>query len=205
MTLSNIVALFGAMFVLALIPSLSVFTVVARSITYGFTHGLMTAIGIVIGDIILIILAIYGLSAIAATTMSHLLLVIKYFGGAYLICLGILLCRLKPQPLEIENLQKSSHIASFLSGLSITLSDQKAILFYVSFFPAFVDLKSITISDVSTIVAIAIITVGGIKIGYAYMADRARRFFKNSRIRKVVNLIAASVMIAAGTLLIAKN
>ena len=48
MTLSNIVALFGAMVVLAAIPSFSVLIVVSRSITFGFASGLMTAMGIVL-------------------------------------------------------------------------------------------------------------------------------------------------------------
>ena len=62
---------------MAAIPSLSVFTVIARSISSGFTHGLMTAIGIVIGDIIFILVAIYSLAAIAGATMTSLLILIN--------------------------------------------------------------------------------------------------------------------------------
>lgn len=204
MTFSNITALFGAMVILAAIPSLSVFTVVARSIASGFIHGSMTAIGIVIGDIIFIILAIYGLSAIAETAMSNLLIVIKYCGGAYLIWLGIMLSRSQPRLIEIEE-GETSYLSSFLSGLLITLGDQKAILFYISFFPAFINLKTVTAIDTMTIIAIASLAVGGVKLGYAYTADKARLLLKRSKTRKSVNLIAASVMIITGIYLIAKN
>jgi threonine/homoserine/homoserine lactone efflux protein len=60
LTVSSIAALFAAMIVLASIPSVSVMAVSARSATSGFIHGAFTALGIVVGDIIFIILAIYG-------------------------------------------------------------------------------------------------------------------------------------------------
>ena len=62
LTHGSITALFGTMIVLAFIPSASVLVVSAKSAACGFTHGVFTTIGIVVGDIIFIILAIYGLS-----------------------------------------------------------------------------------------------------------------------------------------------
>jgi threonine/homoserine/homoserine lactone efflux protein len=53
MTFSSIVALFGAMFILAIIPSVSVLAVSARSAASGLIHGVFTTIGIVVGDIFL--------------------------------------------------------------------------------------------------------------------------------------------------------
>ena len=67
MTVSNIVALFCAMIVLAAIPSVSVLAVSTRSATSGLIHGVFTVIGIVLGDIIFIIIAIWGLSFLAET------------------------------------------------------------------------------------------------------------------------------------------
>lgn len=143
MTFSSIAALFGAMIVLATIPSPSVFAVVARSIASGFTHGLVTVIGIVLGDFVFIILAIYGLSAIAET-MGSLFVLVKYLGSVYLIWLGIQLWRSKSNIIEVEGIKESSWLSNFLSGLFITLGDQKAFLFYLGFFPAFVDLSNNT-------------------------------------------------------------
>ena len=204
MTFSSIIALFGAMIVLAMIPSPSVFAVVARSIASGFTHGFVTVIGILTGDFVFIILAIYGLSAIAKT-MSSLFVVVKYLGSAYLIWLGIQLWRSKSKIVEVEGVKESSWLSNFLSGLFITLGDQKAFLFYLGFFPAFIDLKNVSILDTSIIMAITAIAVGGIKLAYAYMADKARLLFTSSRAKKVINAIAGSVMIATAIVLIAKT
>ncbi|MEM8828576.1 MAG: LysE family translocator [Cyanobacteria bacterium P01_G01_bin.19] len=205
MNINNIAALFGAMVVLAAIPSLSVFTVVSIALSSGFMCGTMAAIGIVVGDIIFIVLAIYGLSAIASTEIDTLLFLLKYFGGIYLICLGIILAKSKPQSNSLEEISESSLLSSFLSGLLITLGDQKAIFFYVSFFPAFVDLHSLSKWDSIIILGTAIVAVGGVKLSYVYLAERARAVLNNPQIKKTINFIAAVIMVGAGFFLIAKN
>ena len=202
MTFSSIFALFSAMVILASIPSVSVLAVSTRAATYGFIHGVLTTIGIVVGDIIFIIIAISGLSLLAET-MGSLGVLIKYVGGAYLMLLGIGLCRSKVKDGEAEKVVKSSLMSSFLSGLLITLADQKAILFYLGFFPAFIDISKISYFDLSIIIAITVVTVGGVKLGYAFMADRAR-LLVNSKIRKGINTTAGCVMIAVGVFLVTK-
>ena len=203
LTFSSIVALFGVMAVLAFIPSISVLAVSTRSAASGFTHGVFTAIGVVVGDIVFIILAIYGLSVLAELMGSRFVLV-KYLGGAYLIWLGIALWRSKSKAEGVEGNTESSLLSSFLTGLLITLGDQKAILFYLGFFPAFVDLSRISYFDTSIIIVIATVAVGGAKLVYAYMADRASLFFKSSRANKGINIAAGSVMIGVGVFLIAR-
>lgn len=203
MTFNNIVALFSAMVVLASIPSVSVLAVSTRSATSGFIHGVFTTVGIVVGDIIFIIIAIWGLSVLAET-MGNLFFLIKYLGGAYLIFLGIGLCRSKLNDMQTQEIIDTSLLSSFLTGLFITLGDQKATLFYLGFFPAFLDLSQISYFDTSIIIAITIVAVGGVKLGYAFMADRAR-LLVSSKIRKGINITAGCVMIAVGIYLIIKS
>lgn len=202
MTFSNIIALFGSMAILAAIPSVSVLAVTTRSATFGFIHGLFTSIGIVTGDIIFILIAIGGLSLLAAK-MGSLFFLIKYFGAAYLIFLGIGLCRSKPKDVESGTIAQSSLWSSFLTGLLITLADQKATLFYLGFFPAFLDMTKITLVDTGMIMAIAIIAVGGVKLVYALVADRARLLIRANFARRL-NLLAGIVMIGVGLFLLFK-
>jgi len=201
LTVSSIAALFGTMVVLAFIPSVSVLAVSARSVTCGFTHGAFTAIGIVVGDIIFILLAIYGLSFLAETMGSFFILV-KYLGGMYLIWLGSTLWLSKSDSIEVEGIIESSLLLSFLSGLFITLADLKAILFYLGFFPAFMDLSAITIKDTGIIIVVATMAVGGPKLCYAFMADRTSLIFKSTRAKKVINITAGSALIGVGAFLV---
>lgn len=201
--MGNVLALFGAMFVLALLPSPSVFAVVARSLSSGFSCGLAMAAGIVTGDFAFIIAAVLGLAAIAES-MAYLFVAIQYAGGLYLVWLAIQLWRSDPVSTDIERSDNSSLLSSFISGLLITLGDYKAIVFYVGFFPAFVDVSSLSIWTIGLTLGIAAIAVGGVKAGYAYLADRARVVLKNPSVRSAMNYAAAAVLLGTGLFVLAR-
>ena len=189
---------------LAIIPSVSVLAVTARSAAFGFTHGVLTALGIVAADILFILVAVYGL-AIVAELMGAQFKLVQYLGGAYLVWLGISLWRADAKAHKPDEIKQSSRSSSFLTGFLITLGDQKAILFYLGFFPAFIDLTRMTMADTLIIIVIATIGVGGAKIFYAYLADRARTVFKNTRAIRAINILAACVMITVGLTLLLKT
>jgi threonine/homoserine/homoserine lactone efflux protein len=189
--------------VLAIVPSVSVFAVTARAAAFGFSHGLFTALGIVVADILFILVAVYGL-ALVAELMGDQFHLIQYIGAAYLIWLGVSLWRSEVRARASEDLRQSSWLSSFLTGFLITLADQKAILFYLGFFPAFIDLSTMTPADTLIIIAIAILGVGGAKLVYAFLAARASVLFKDSRALRGINVLAACVMIAVGVVLLLK-
>ena len=202
MTLGTITALLGTMIVLALIPSVSVLAVVSRSAVYGFAHGVATAVGILLGDIIFILIAIYGLTILADLIGSRFIF-FKYLGGMYLIWLGVQLWRVKPIIAKTADNNDASLHASLLMGLLITLADQKAILFYLGLFPAYLDLSKITFVETGIIIAIATIAIGS-KLIYAFMADRASLILNNHRSIQGLNMVAGSVMLVVGLYVILK-
>ncbi len=202
MTVSTMAALFGTMVVLAATPSISVFTVLARSVTSGLIHGVFTTIGIVVGDIFFILLAVLGLSVLVET-MGSMFVLVKYLGGAYLIWWGVKLSISKAKVLKAKSTIESSWLSSFLAGLFITLGDQKAILFYFSFFPAFLDLSTVSYFDMSMIILMAIVAIGGVKLGYAYMANRANLFI-HSKVYRGMNIAIGSVILIVGVFIILK-
>lgn len=201
MTSGSIFALFAAMIVLASVPDASAFAVIGRAISSGFRQGLFTVIGVVVGDYIFIILAVYGLSYIAEQ-MEALFIVIQYMAGAYLIWLGMLLWKTKIEDIEVKSIKETSRLSGFTSGLLITMGDPKAILFYASFLPAFVDLLTISTGDTIIIMLGATLSAGGLKLLYAYMGDRSRLLFQSHKAIKVMNISAAAVMITTGLYLV---
>src|SRR5690554_6318689 len=94
MSLGEILALFAAMVTLALVPSTSVALVVARSSSAGFSNGSAVAAGIVVGDLVFVFLAVFGM-AVLAEVMGSFFLILRYLAGAYLIWFGISLMRSK--------------------------------------------------------------------------------------------------------------
>jgi threonine/homoserine/homoserine lactone efflux protein len=201
MTLAGMAALFGAMAVLAAVPSVSVLAVSARSASSGFVHGALTALGVVTGDLAFILLAVFGL-ALLAEAMGSMFHLVRYLGGVYLIWLGIVLWQTRTRTAEIGEPSGSSLRSSFMTGLLVTLGDQKAVLFYLGFLPAFVDLSAMSYLDIGAVVAIAILAVGGVKLGYAYAAHRAGRFF-GAKTGKFLHVAAACIMVAVGIFILA--
>ena len=196
MTLGNMIALFGAMLVLAAIPSSSVVIVVSRSLSSGYMHGVLAALGIVVGDIIFILIAIFGLTLLAES-MTEMFVLIKYLGGAYLVWLGTGLLFAKPGELQAEKNGSAARSSSFLSGLLFTLADQKALLVYLGFFPAFINLSSLTLADTAAILTIALLAVGGVKLAYAFIAVSAALLFTD-RVKRGLNIASGGLMLAIG-------
>lgn len=203
LTLSSLLALFAAMAVLALIPSVSVLAVTARAASAGFRQGAWVTLGIVAGDTLFIGLAIFGLKGLAAA-LGDAFVWLKYIGGIYLLWLGFRLWRADLPADTRAAGSAAASTSSFMSGLLLTLGDQKAILFYLGFFPAFFDLRALTPGDALAVVVIATVAVGGVKLAYAVAASRAGSVV-GQRFGRVLNPVAGSVLLAAGAYLVLKS
>lgn len=203
MTLFSAFSLFTAMLLLAVIPGPGVIVVMARSVSGGFVQGAVTTLGIVLGDYVFIALCLSGL-AFVAEAMGGTFVIIKYLGAAYLIWMGIGLIRSTATPETTATPRKSSLSSALLVGLGTTLGNPKAILFYLSFFPAFLPLEQITAVDVSAILAITAVSVGSVMLCYAWLAARAGTVLQKSAGARSFNLVGGSVLIGGGALLAAR-
>lgn len=204
MSLADIVVLFFVMVTLAVVPSASVALVVARSATAGFLNGSAAAAGIVVGDLLFVCLAVLGMAALAEV-MGSGFMILRYVAAAYLIWFGFSLLKSKPASQQQPSAHSAATLsASFLSGLLLTLSDVKAILFYASLLPAVVDMSSITPSEISLIVVLTIVAVGGVKLTYAYAASRWLALAGLFKAQRVVHKTVGGVMVGAGLYLLTK-
>ena len=203
MTLYSILAFSGAMFLLAITPGPGVFATISRGLASGFNNAAFVVLGIVLGDIIFLLLAIFGLSTIAIV-LGDFFVIVKYLGGAYLLYLGYKILTSKEYETNLEGVHELSWKKNFFTGLFITLSNPKVILFYLGFLPTFVNLQALTIIDIFIILAIVTIVLGGVMLAYAYSASGAQKLFKSKSSKRKMNVAASSVMITAGGALIAK-
>lgn len=200
-TLGSTAALFTALFILAIVPGPSGITVAARSLASGFRHALAIIIGVITGDLLFITLAIYGLSTVAQT-MSGVFLLVKYLGAAYLIWLALGLWRTQATRAAPPQSKNLSWLSDLLCGLLITLSDPRAILFYISFLPAYIDLSRASTIDTLIIMLSATTAVGGAKLTYALTAQRFRSQLKTAKAEKIINRVAAITLLGTGIFLL---
>lgn len=204
MTWFSIIALAGAMFLLASTPGPGVFATLARALTSGFSHAAVVVAGIVLGDLVFLLLAIYGL-AVIADILGNFFAIVRYVGGIYLIWLGYKMWTSKPEQPEIQGINELSWKANFLSGFVITLGNPKVILFYLGFLPTFLNLSSLTYFDVFIAATVVSVVLGSVLLGYAFAAARARHLFKSPRAMKILNRSSGGVMMATGSVLLSRN
>lgn len=204
MTLLNLLTFGAAMFLLAASPGPGVLATLARALASGFSHAAVLVLGIVLGDIIFLLLAIYGLSSIAEFLGSFFTFV-KYAGGLYLIWLGIGIWRSEANTKKVRGVREDSWKKNFLSGLSITLANPKVIFFYLGFLPTFVDLTRLTNFDVLAISVVVVVVLGSVLLSYAFLATRASRIITSERNQTRLNRCAGCVMITAGGTILIKS
>ena len=81
-----------AMALLAATPGPGVFATVARALASGFRQAASVGLGIVTGDLVFLLFAVYGLAAVAQW-LGDFFTPVKYVGAVYLVWLGIGLWR----------------------------------------------------------------------------------------------------------------
>ena len=101
----------------------------------GRLGGLAATFGLIAGDQVLMWLAVAGVATLLATYPTAFNAV-QWVGAAYLAWLGLKMLLAKPGSKPVLNILPHHY---FRQALFITLLNPKAIVFYMAFFPLFVD------------------------------------------------------------------
>ena len=141
----------------------------------GLLGGLAATLGVIVGDQVLIWLAVAGMASLLAA--SPLLFGgVQWLGAAYLAWLGWRLIRARPGDAPLLHIRAGQY---FRQALWITLLNPKAIVFYMAFFPLFVDPARhqglLTFGFMAATVAAITLLYCAVAVGLAYrLAERLR-------------------------------
>jgi len=201
----SLLAFVVAMFLLSLSPGPGFLVVVGRSLAGGFAAGLACVAGLVLGDIVFLLLAILGLSALASV-MGEFFLVVKILGAAYLIWLGVKTWRSRagiprleePEAARPERPSPMPHWRSALLGFLVTLGNPKVILFYGALLPTSIDVAALTVADTAVMSAVVTAILFLVLGAYAFLAARAGRLVNSSRAVTWLNRITGGLLVGAG-------
>ncbi len=162
----------------------------------GVRSGVAATFGVMAGDQVLLWLAVAGLSAMLINYPS-VYASVKWVGAAYLLGLGYSLFNVKPGDAPVLNM-KTGHY--FRQALYITVLNPKAIVFYMAFFPLFVDpaihqgLVTFAVMA-STIAALTLVYGLVVVLLVHYLAARVRA---NPMVGVMLNKIAGVLLIGFG-------
>jgi len=162
----------------------------------GVRAGVAATLGVIAGDQVLLWLAVAGLSAVLIN-YPGLYSTVQWVGAAYLIGLGYSLYNVKPGDAPVLNMKPDHY---FRQGLFITVLNPKAIVFYMAFFPLFVDprihLGLLTFAVMAATIAALTFVYGLVVVLLAH--HTAERIRANPLIGLALNKIAGVLLIAFG-------
>ena len=124
-----------AILIFLLIPGPGNLALVTSTGKGGIRGGLAAGLGIILGDQVLLWLAVAGVAAVL-TAYPPAFVAVQWLGAAYLAWLGWRMLRAKPGAPPVLNIKPGHYLRQ---AMGITLLNPKAIVFYMAFFPLFVD------------------------------------------------------------------
>lgn len=182
-------------------PGPGIVSIVARALGSGFRATVPACLGVTAGDLILMTLSAFGL-ALVAQEAAELMILLKFGGGLYLIFLGYKYWTAKTA--EQAEMVPESAGRGFLTQLGITLSNPKAIAFFVALQPVAIDLKHLTFLGYLELVAATLVLIPAITMGYAAAAARMKTLMASAKTRRRINKGSGLVMTGAGIAIMVK-
>jgi threonine/homoserine/homoserine lactone efflux protein len=191
-----------ALGVAALIPGPGMTALVARSVSSGATVGFAMLGGLIMGDLLYLSFAVFGL-AILAQSFSILFIIIKWAAVAYLCYLAWVFWNTKHQAMgDAESPKRKDLIAAGLSGFTITLGNPKTIAFYLALLPVVINLELITLQAwAGMLVPLTISVLLVVGSVFIFGAIGVRHALSKPSAQRVLHRGAATAMIlAAGSM-----
>jgi threonine/homoserine/homoserine lactone efflux protein len=124
-----------AFIIFLLIPGPGNLVLITSTTKGGIRGGFAAALGVIVGDQVLSWMALAGLAAVLATSPLAFEAV-QWLGAIYLFWLGAKMLLAKPGSAPVLNIKPYHYLRQ---AFVITLLNPKAIVFYMAFFPLFVD------------------------------------------------------------------
>jgi threonine/homoserine/homoserine lactone efflux protein len=195
----------AAALALLVVPGPSVIYIVTRSVSQGRRAGIASMLGIQTGSLVHVAAAAAGVSAVVASSATAFSLV-KYAGAAYLILLG---ARNLIEPHDRQSTAPSpwSNSRLFWQGVVVNVLNPKTAIFFVAFFPQFVDPAKGHVALQMVILGVCFVVLGILSDGsYALAASAATRLFRrNSRRRPPLLRLSGGIYIGLGALTALSN
>jgi len=124
-----------AILVFLLIPGPGNLALITSTGKGGIRGGLAATLGVIFGDQVLMWMAVAGVAALL-TAYPAAFHAVQWLGAVYLAWLGLRLLLTRPGAAPVLHIRTGQYVRQ---AFMITLLNPKAIVFYMAFFPLFVD------------------------------------------------------------------
>jgi len=202
MSLETWLGFFAACWVISLSPGAGAIASMSSGLQYGFWRGYWNALGLQIALVVQIAVVAVGLGAVLATSALAFTL-IKWFGVAYLVYLGIKQWRALPSDLADDSAVRpvGKPLVLMARGFLVNISNPKALVFILAILPQFIDTHLPLLPQyliiASTMVCVDLIVMAG----YTGLASKVLRALKTPKQQRRMNRTFAGLFVSAAAFL----
>lgn len=190
----------------AAIPGPGMTALVARSVSGGAISGFTMLSGLILGDLIYLSVAVFGLAVIAHSN-STIFIFINWAAALYLCILAWQFWHYVPQAINLDQrASRKALISAWLSGLTITLGNPKTIAFYLAILPLVISLERVSLQTWAMMLVpwtiLVLLLVGAF---FILAALRIRHFLTRPRAQRVLFRSAGIIMLLAAIGMVTKS
>ena len=194
--IADYAAFVAAIIIFLAIPGPGNLALITSTSKGGVRGGIAATLGVIAGDQVLMWMAVAGVAALL-TAWPPAFRAVQWLGAVYLAWLGAKMLLAKPGDAPVLNIQPRHY---FRQALLITLLNPKAIVFYMAFFPLFVDpLRHqgvVTFGAMALTIALLTLAYGLIVVALThFLAERMRA---NPIVSSVLQKLAGVFLVGFG-------
>ena len=194
--IADYAAFVTAVIIFLMIPGPGNLALITSTGKGGIKGGLAATLGVIAADQVLMWMAVVGVAALL-TAYPAAFSAVQWLGAAYLAWLGLKMLIAKPGDAPLLNIQPHHY---FRQAVLITLLNPKAIVFYMAFFPLFVDPARhrglLTFGAMALTIATLTFVYGLVVVLLAhFLAERLRA---NPAVSKFLTRLAGLLLIGFG-------
>lgn len=200
MTLSTWLAFFAASWLISLSPGAGAISCMSAGMRYGYRKSVWNIFGLQIGILLLVLIVAMGLGAVLAASVLTFNL-IKWFGVAYLVWLGVQQWRAEAKPMEVtaENVRSPRQL--FVQGFLVNASNPKGIIFMLAVLPQFIDPHAQQFEQYAICYGTLFFTDAVVMSGYTLLAARVLSALRDPAHIRWLNRSFGGLFVGAGLLL----
>lgn len=204
MTFSLWLSLLGACLLISFTPGAGAINTMNNALNAGFRRSFWGILGQQAALLAHVVIVAAGVGVLVANSPVAFA-VVRYLGAAYLVYLGIGLLRTRPDAdtaaVDVRTHEPASSM--FRRGVWVNLLNPKAIVFFLAFTPQFIRPQQPLVPQylvlIGTIVAVDILVMW---FFFAATAKGFRRFTRNARGQRILNLAFGTLFIFVAALLL---
>lgn len=193
----------GTAIVLIIIPGPDLIFTVTQGMVHGKKAGIVTALGLSLGNIVHTLAAALGLSLIITTSVV-VFTIFKVLGAAYLFFIAVQSIRHRNDALDFSQKDMGSTKGLFFRALVMNVLNPKVAIFFLTFLPQFINYHYGAVPLQMCLLGLIFIILTAIIFSlFGYFAGQLRdKFLARPRIQVYMNVIAGMIFAMLGVMLL---